>query len=159
MKKPKVFVDMDDTALDYSKQWRIYRGKYPNYEYPQAVLGFFSTMEPMPGFMEAWHTLGEFYDMRFLTRPSAYNINSYTEKAIWVRDNMGGLKALEKLNECPDKSIVGDENDFLIDDFDMHGQAEFKGEFIQFGRGEFSNWEKVTNYLLRKAGVVEHNIK
>ena len=156
MEKPIVYVDMDDTAVDYGKQWGIYHTRYPRYQYPQSVIGFFATMEPYPGFMEAWHKLSEFYDMRFATRPSPFNINSFTEKAQWVRDNMGGIDALEKLNLCPDKSRL--RGDYLVDDWDIHGQIDFEGEFIHFRRGEFRTWEQVTEYLLKKAGVVEHNI-
>jgi len=89
--------------------------------------------------------------MRFLSRPSPYNLGSYTEKAVWVRDNMGGIDALEKLNLNPDKSIVGEKGDYLIDDWYIHGQNEFRGEFIHFGRQEeCRNWEEVTRYLINK---------
>lgn len=156
-KKSIVYVDMDDTAVDYSKQWRLYHARYPEYQYPQSAIGFFATMEPLPGFMEAWKVLSEYYDMRFLTRPSPYNINSYTEKAQWVRDNMGGIDALEKLNLCPDKSLLN--GAYLIDDWNVHGQTEFEGEHIHFGRDpKFKNWKVVTEYLLEKAGLSEEGI-
>jgi 5'(3')-deoxyribonucleotidase len=103
----------------------------------------------MPGFMEAWETLSEHYDLRFLTRPSMDNLNSYTEKAQWVRDHLGA-KALEKLNLCPDKSLLI--GDYLIDDWDIHGQTDFQGEFLQFGRGEnCRTWNHVVEYLMSKA--------
>ena len=150
--KPTVYIDMDDTAVNYTKQLRKYQIQYPKYQYPQSVVGFFLTMEPYPGFMDSWEKLKEHYNLRFLTRPSIYNLNSYTEKAAWVRDHMGGIEALEYLNICPDKSIVGEPGDYLIDDWDIHGQSDFRGEFIHFGKKEgFMNWEEVTEYLLSKA--------
>ena len=149
--KPTVYIDMDDTAVNYTKQLRQYQITYPKYQYPQSIIGFFSTMEPMPGFLEAWETLSEHYDLRFLTRPSIYNLSSYQEKAQWVREYMGGIDALEKLNMCPDKSIVGEPGDYLIDDWDIHGQTDFPGEFIHFGRQEgCRTWKEITNYLLSK---------
>ena len=149
MKKPIVYVDMDDTALQYTKQIEEYKALYPKTPYPQSVIGFFSNMKAMPGFMLAWVTLSEHYDMRFLSRPSPHNINSCTEKAMWVRDNMGGIKALEKLNLAPDKSIFL--GAYLIDDWDVHGQKEFIGEHLHFGKdSKFLNWEMVTEYLLSK---------
>lgn len=155
-KKPTVYIDMDDTAVNYSKQLFKYKGMYPKYQFPQSAIGFFSTIEPMPGFIEAWKVLEPHYDLRFLTRPSVYNLNSYTEKAVWVRDYMGGVEALEKLNLCPDKSIVGEPGDYLIDDFTVHGQTEFRGEFMHFGHnGKYNNWQEVVDYLLNKAGVSE----
>lgn len=149
--KPTVYIDMDDTAVNYTKQLRAYQIQYPKYQYPQSIIGFFSSMEPMPGFMEAWETLSEHYELRFLTRPSIYNLSSYQEKAQWVREYMGGINALEKLNLCPDKSIVGKPGDYLIDDYDIHGQTDFPGEFIHFGRQEgCRTWKEVTEYLLSK---------
>lgn len=156
-KKPIVYVDMDNTAVDFTKQAVLFKHRYPTVAYPQSIVGFFSTMEPIAGFLEAWCILSEFYDMRFLTRPSLYNLNSYTEKAQWVRDNMGGVEALEVLNLCPDKSLL--KGDYLIDDFDIHGQSEFEGEFLQFGQKGAENWEVVTRYLLDRAGVTEESIK
>jgi hypothetical protein len=153
--RPTVYVDMDDTACDFTYQMRLYNTMYPNYQYPQSIIGFFSSMKPMFGFLDAWKTLSEHYDMRFLSRPSPYNLGSYTEKAVWVRDNMGGIDALEVLNLNPDKSIVGEVGDYLIDDWDIHGQTEFKGEFIHFGKQEgCRDWKEVTDYLLKKAGVL-----
>jgi len=153
--KKTVFVDLDDTACNFSKQVSVYKSRFPNVIYPQSQTGFFSTMEPVSGFLEAWNTLSEYYDLRFLTRPSIYNLSCYGEKAQWVRDNVGDGSAniLEKLNICPDKSIVV--GDYLIDDWDIHGQTEFKGEFIHFGRQEgCRTWKEVTEYLLHKAGVI-----
>lgn len=153
--KPTVYVDMDNTACDFTSQFRLYNKMYPSYQYPQSVIGFFSSMKPMPGFLDAWKTLSEHYDIRFLSRPSLYNLGSYTEKAVWVRDNMSGIECLEKLNLNPDKSIVGEVGDYLVDDWDANGQTEFKGEFIHFGKQEgCRNWEEVTDYLLKKAGVI-----
>jgi 5'-nucleotidase len=40
--------------------------------------------------------------------------------------------------------------DFLVDDRDKNGAAEFSGEFIQFGEGEFPDWITVKEYLLSK---------
>jgi hypothetical protein len=148
-RRSTVYIDMDDTAVNFTKQLNLYRDKYPGYEYPQSVIGFFSTMEPMPGFMDAWNKLGKHYDLAFCTRPSMWNINSYTENAIWVRDFMGGLEALEDLNLVPKKQRIGEVGDFLIDDWDIHGQLDFRGEFIHFGSQEgCMNWEEVTKYLI-----------
>jgi len=152
--KPTIYVDLDDTAVDYTGQLKKYQAMYPNYQYPQSIIGFFSSMEPIKGFMEAWKKLGEYYDMRFCSRASPYNLGSFTEKAIWVRNNMGGIEAVEKLNLNPDKSIIGEKGDYLIDDWDANGQKEFKGTHIKFGKQEgFMNWEEVTDYLLKKIGI------
>jgi len=156
--KPTVYVDMDDTAVMFSKQLRLYQRMYPDYQYPQSVVGFFSDMEPMPGFIDSWNLLGQYYDMAFCTRPSIYNLNSYTEKAVWVRNNVG-FEALEVLNLVPQKERIGEEGDYLIDDWDIHGQRKFRGEFIHFGKQkDCVTWKQVTMYLLERAGVSEKEI-
>lgn len=143
---------MDNTACDYSGQLEKYKEMYPNYQYQQSVIGFFSSMKPMPGFMEAWEKLGKYYDMRFCSRASPYNLGSFTEKAVWVRDNMGGIEVVDRcLNLNPDKSIIGEKGDYLIDDWDAHGQPEFKGMHIHFGSDpRFMNWDMVVEYLMSK---------
>ncbi len=156
--KPTVYVDMDDTALDFTAQHKKYSILYPTVQYPQSVIGFFSSMSAMEGFFESWIILSEYYDMRFLSRASPYNINSYSEKAMWVRDNIGGIEALEKLNLNPDKSIVGEKGDYLIDDWDIHGQKEFKGMHVHFGKDpKFLNWKMVTKFLLSQHLINKSN--
>jgi hypothetical protein len=155
MKKRKVYIDMDDTAVDYSTQLSIYSQRYPQYPYPQSVIGFFSGMKAKVGFMEAWEKLEEHYELRFLTRPSIFNINSYSEKAQWVLDHLGhkeGVYVLERLVLACHKEEVGEKGDFLIDDWDIHGQPLFKGEFIRFGQnGRIKTWKEVVEYLIAKA--------
>lgn len=148
--KPTVYIDMDDTAVMFSKQLSLYKQMYPDYQYPQSIIGFFSDMEPMPGFLDAWNTLKEHYDLAFCTRPSIYNLGSYTEKAVWVRDNVG-FEALEVLNLVPQKERIGEEGDYLVDDWDIHGQREFRGEFMHFGHnGKYRTWQSVVDYLMSK---------
>ena len=41
--------------------------------------------------------------------------------------------------------------DYLIDDDNRHGQIEFEGEHIHFGKDErFKNWAQVVDYLMSK---------
>ena len=83
-----------------------------------------------------------------------FNLNSYTEKAVWVRDNVG-FEALEVLNLVPQKERIGEVGDYLVDDWDIHGQLDFRGEFIHYGRQEgCRTWKEITAYLLQKAGVI-----
>ena len=37
--------------------------------------------------------------------------------------------------------------DILIDDRGKNGTAEFEGEWIQFGKSEFPDWDSVLKYL------------
>lgn len=40
------------------------------------------------------------------------------------------------------------QGDYLIDDRGKNGTSEFAGEWIEFGSGQFPNWESVLRYLL-----------
>ena len=40
--------------------------------------------------------------------------------------------------------------DFLIDDRDKNGAAEFEGELILFRSERFPNWDSVVEYLMEK---------
>jgi len=56
---------------------------------------------------------------------------------------------LNKMILCPDKSLV--KGEFLIDDDNRHGQSEFEGEHIHFGKDDnFKNWTEVVEYLMSK---------
>jgi len=47
------------------------------------------------------------------------------------------------------KSLV--KGDYLIDDDHRHGQTEFEGEHIHFGKNKnFQTWSQVVEYLMSK---------
>ena len=145
-----IWVDMDDTLCAFSKGIAKYE-HHPflkSIHYKQSIDGFFSGLDFMEGGKEAWFELEAMgYDMRICTRASQYNLGSMTEKGVWVRDNLG-FEYLEILNQCPDKSQIGNERDYLIDDMVIHGQPDFKGTFMQFGQmGEFKNWAAILEYF------------
>ena len=54
----------------------------------------------------------------------------------------------------PDKIDFDYVGDYLIDDSGWNGASSFKGEWIQFGSGEFPNWESVVSYLQRKDHIL-----
>lgn len=141
----KVYVDMDDTLCDFIGPFR--RGEV-SFKYPQSKVGFFLDLEPLEGAIDAMKTLQTKYKVYILTRPSIKNTHCYTEKAEWIKKYLGE-EMLERMILCPDKSLV--KGDFLIDDDNKHGQNEFEGEHIHFGKDEkFKNWSQVVQYLMNK---------
>jgi 5'(3')-deoxyribonucleotidase len=148
MKKNKIiYVDLDGVLCNFAKAYLNDLEKCPTQKYPQSQFGFFIKLEEIPGAIKAFKKLEEYFEVRILTRPSIYNLNSYTEKAYWVLEHLG-FETLERLDMSCDKSLhIGD---YLIDDTDMHGQLDFKGEFIKFGSKEFPNWEYIVNYIFLK---------
>jgi 5'(3')-deoxyribonucleotidase len=140
----RIYVDMDDTLCDFITPFKS--GEYKE-KYPQSKIGFFFDLEPIDGAIEGMNTFMTKYDVWILTRPSIKNTNCYTEKAEWIKKYFGE-DMLFKLILCPDKSLV--KGDFLIDDDHRHGQTEFEGEHIHFGKDEkFKTWSQVVDYLMK----------
>lgn len=136
--------DMDGVLCNYMKSREEGLIQNPHQTYPQSEFGFFTNMEPMEGAIEAFRELEKHYQCYILTRPSTKNLLCYSEKAAWIRDNLG-YHVLENLIICCDKSMV--KGDFLIDDMTEHGQTEFEGEHIHFGTEKFPDWKTVVEYL------------
>lgn len=145
MEKKRIFCDMDDTLCDFIGPFKS--GEY-KLKYPQSKVGFFLDLKPLEGAIEGMKTLQTKYSVYILTRPSIKNTNCYTEKAEWVKKYLGE-EMLEKMIICPDKSLV--KGDYLIDDDNRHGQIEFEGDHIHFGKDErFKTWAQVVDYLMSK---------
>jgi 5'(3')-deoxyribonucleotidase len=141
----KVYVDMDDTLCDFIGPFR--RGEV-SIKYPHSKLGFFLDLEPLEGAIEGMKNLQTKYTVYILTRPSIKNTHCYTEKAEWIKKYLGE-EMLERMILCPDKSLV--KGDYLVDDDHRHGQTEFEGEHIHFGKDEkFKTWSQVVEYLMSK---------
>ena len=139
----KVYVDMDDTLCDFIGPFR--RGEV-SIKYPQSKVGFFLDLEPLEGAIDGMKILQTKSKVYILTRPSIKNTHCYTEKADWIKKYLGE-EMLERMILCPDKSLV--KGDYLIDDDHRHGQTEFEGEHIHFGKDDrFKNWSHVIEYLM-----------
>lgn len=144
----RIYVDMDRTLCDYDKGIVEFRKKafLPSEEkHPQSKLGFFMMLEPIPGAIEAMIELQKKYEVWILSRPSFFNMHSYTEKAVWVRNHLG-FEMQKKMILCGDKSLLI--GDYLIDDMTADGQTEFKGEFIHFGTERYPDWKAVLKQLI-----------
>ena len=145
MEKKRIFCDMDDTLCDFMGPFKS--GEY-KLKYPHSKVGFFLDLEPLEDSIGGMNTLMTKYDVWILTRPSIKNTHCYTEKAEWIKKYFGE-KMLEKLILCPNKSLV--KGDYLIDDDHRHGQTEFEGEHIHFGKDDkFKTWSQVVEYLMSK---------
>lgn len=144
--RKKMFVDMDNVLCDFVKLYLEWKKEHPEITFPQSQFGFFSNMEPVPGAVESFKKLEEYFDVYILTRPSIYNLMCYTEKADWVKRHLG-FHVLENLIICCDKSMVKGIEAYLIDDDIKAGQLDFEGEHIHFKTDKFPDWHSVLKYL------------
>jgi 5'-nucleotidase len=141
-KQKRIYIDMDDTIVDYKSAWHRALSANPIIKFPQSQHGFFRDLQPLA----RWSFPAKFYmdkmeeeghDVWILTRPSTLNRLCYTEKADWVHKHMG-QKWVDKLIICPDKSLL--KGDLLIDDTLW---PAFEGEQILFGSKGYDDWRKV----------------
>lgn len=143
--RKRLYIDMDGVLCDYKSSFQKKLDKYPNQPYPQSQFGFFLNLKPIDGAIESVKILENHFDVWILTRPSVHNLSCYTEKAQWVRNNLG-IEIQAKTIFCTDKSLL--KGHFLVDDQVEHGQTEFEGFHILFGGKDFSTWKNVVEYLL-----------
>lgn len=141
-----IFVDMDGVLCDYMDRYLKYRELCPGVEYPQSVPGFFRSLSPMKGALDAFRYMEQRDDVIILTRPSYHNLHCYTEKAEWVRDYLG-FEVQSRMIISPDKSLLYREGTILIDDTDTHGQKAFGKGHLMFGSEKFPDWESVLRFL------------
>ncbi len=141
--KKRVYVDMDNTLCDFrAKVAEINSNSPVPIPYPQSRYGFFSSLEPMPGALEAYDLLEKHFEVYILTAPSYKNPLCYTEKRVWVENHLG-IERTINLIICKRKGLLM--GDFLIDDYDY---PEFEGEQIKIGTTPFLDWKAVLDYLL-----------
>lgn len=151
MRRKRVYVDMDGVLCDYWK--RFYELQNGYIKLPQTTYGFYTSLEPIEGAIETYKWLEEHFDVWILTRPSYQNPLCYTEKRVWVEENLG-IKAAQRTIICWNKGLL--KGDYLIDDTlieklmeddpDFELQTTFEGEFMHFGT-DYKDWKSVKTTL------------
>ena len=152
MDKKVVYIDMDGVLVDlvgevYKKYVHALGGD--DFDIGKIVdqdADLFYDAAPIEGAINAFKLL--FNDPRFepyflSTAPWA-NPESWKAKRVWL-DKHVGHTANRRLILSHNKNLLM--GDYLIDDRDNNGAAEFKGEHIKFGTKPFETWERVINYL------------
>lgn len=142
----RIYVDLDGTVCDIRKAVEEFRSNSECeegsliYKYPWSKSGFFSNLDPIEKSVESVFYLSEKYDVWFLSKPSFRNIESYSDKARWVR-KVFGYDFQKKLILCGDKSLLNGR--ILIDDEENAGQRNFSGIWIKIFSEEYPNWDDV----------------
>ena len=152
--KKRVFVDMDNVLVDFQSGLDLqtadtkkeYEGRLDE------IPGLFAGMKPMPGAIEAMHTLQEHFDLYILSTAPWKNPSAWSDKLKWVTrylDDVFHKRVV--ITHC--KNLC--KGDYLIDDRGKNGTSEFEGEWIPFGNDQFLDWESVVNYLLSQNSYCE----
>lgn len=142
-----VYIDMDDTLVEYTKAHAEAREAVPAQPFPQSQLGFFANLALKPEAFKSYrHLVNCGITVKFLTAPSVYNPLSYMEKRISIEKHFG-FEACYDLIICHDKSLL--RGDVLVDDkTNSHKQSEFQGELIHFGSEQYKDWPSVVTRIL-----------
>jgi 5'(3')-deoxyribonucleotidase len=150
-----VYLDMDNTLVDFPSGLRqvdedtlaAYSGR------EDEIPGIFALMDPLPGAVEAFHTLSVHFDVYILSTAPWENASAWSDKNLWVKRFLGGdpdSPAYKRLILSHHKNL--NLGDFLVDDRPhKNGADRFIGEVIHFGSGEFPDWPSVVNYLVAAA--------
>ena len=144
--KKILYLDMDNVLVDFPSALphfgdeiqREYQGRLDE------IPGIFSRMKPLTGAIAAYQELVDLFDTYILSTAPWENPSAWSDKLIWVKENLGE-PAHKRLILSHNKNLNA--GDFLVDDRLKNGAAEFTGEHIYFGTERFPNWQVVTEYL------------
>jgi len=154
MKKKKIiYIDMDGVIVDFDSAIKKldlaiveeYTGRYDE------VPGIFRIMEPIPNAIESVCELAKIHDVYILSSASWLNDSSWSDKIWWLKKYFGEDKdspIYKRLILSHNKHLA--KGDILIDDRTKNGAKKFDGEFIQFGVGEYTDWQKIMEILLNE---------
>ena len=104
-------------------------------------------LEIIPGAKDAIMELSEFFEIRFLSACSWSNVDSFTEKRIWIEKHFGDFSE-KKMDLSNQKDLTM--GHFLVDDRTKYGAEYFIGEHIMYGNEKFPDWEVTKKYLISK---------
>jgi 5'-nucleotidase len=148
--KKVLYVDMDNTLVDFqSGVDRLspeIRDEYQ--DHLDHVPGIFALMDPLPGALAAFRELAELFDTYILSTAPWENPSAWTDKLLWVKKYIGGDEdspAYKRLILSHHKNL--NRGDFIIDDREVHGVKEFKGEHIFFTQPSYEDWNVVMKYM------------
>lgn len=134
MAKRIVFIDMDDTIVDFKsgidviKEYAEYRHKDPNSfnENWDEVPGIFSHMKPIEGAIDAVSKLADHFEVHILTTAPWLNPSAWADKLTWIHNHFGDHEEAvfhKKVTVSHNKQLL--RGDYLIDDRYQNGAGEF----------------------------------
>lgn len=108
----RIFCDMDGVLVDFDA-FKCERGLTG--DEVKCMSGAYLAMKPMPGGIEAVHSLtGMGFEVWACTKPPTGIAFAYGDKAQWILDHLPELK--RRIIVTHNKGFLGDEGDILIDD-------------------------------------------
>lgn len=131
--KFNVFIDSDGPVADFDRALQESNADADDFKHWPGVYLWLPITEGAVDSLKILHEFDKQNIIRtwILTKTPSYAPYSYTEKILWYRKNFPWLENRVILTH--DKSIVGSEKDFLLDDRPHKANAEaFPGTLIVF---------------------------
>ena len=138
--KKVIYVDMDGVLCDYVGRCEEL-GIHP--DEAKHVPGFFRSLKPIEGAIEAYRKLHAKHDVYILSAASWSNPTACAEKIEWVNEYLP--EAYKRVIFSHNKQLC--QGDYLIDDRAKCGADKFEGQWIQFGTDRFPDWESVLTFI------------
>lgn len=150
LKKPKLFLDMDNTLVDTlpiltaSTEQAAKMGL----EKPDQIPDIFRHLKPLPGALDSVKILSKYYDLYILSTAPWFNASSWSNKIEWLNEYFGTDEEspfYKRVIMTHDKGLARAEGGILIDDRPYHGAAKWDDEvsgtaWVQFDYNEKMNW-------------------
>jgi 5'-nucleotidase len=153
MNKPILYIDMDNVLVDFgSALTKVSPDLLEEYaERYDEIPGIFNLMDPMPGAIEAVHTLMDNYEVFILSTAPWLNPTAWSDKVSWIHKHfgMGQDSPLHKRLILSHHKHLN-RGDYLIDDRDANGADRFEGELIKLGQSPYQDWESIIKSLVKK---------
>jgi 5'-nucleotidase len=142
LKRPRVFVDLDGVTVDFDGFMQKH-GIDP--ETVKGMEGAYLNMRPIPGAIDGIREIMRMgFDVFIATKPPTGIAHAYADKAQWVFDHLPELA--KKLIVTSEKGLLGDGNDYLIDDRPHKAKCEdFAGTLLVFGK--VTTWNDVLRFM------------
>ena len=155
MGKKIIYVDMDGVLVDL--EGYIEKNYTPEYVNMVGIgnivdedMNIFYESKPMEGALLAFKQLSinPNFEVYILSTAPWHNPEAWKAKRVWVEKYLG-IDGYKRLILSHHKNLL--RGDFLIDDRDNNGAAEFGGEHIKFGTKPFETWTQVITYLTQNS--------
>ncbi|MBZ5981217.1 5' nucleotidase, NT5C type [Leuconostoc gasicomitatum] len=156
VKKPKLFLDMDNVLVDTLSILNVIDMRSEKVKKPDQIPGIFRDLPPMVGAVEAVKSLAENYELHILSTAPWKNPSAWQDKLLWLAQYFGDDNQspfYKRVTLTHDKSLARGVGGILIDDRPYHGASQWNDEtadslWIQYGYDDQLVWsEQLVDYL------------